>query len=71
MSREVAREIMDMALRQGAEQDATLARIRESCSDEDFVFYRRVIGKCMGAVILEVINPLVERYPDLKPPALD
>jgi hypothetical protein len=30
-----------------------------------------MIGQSMGCMLLDVINPLVERYADLKPPQLE
>ncbi len=29
-----------------------------------------MIGKSMGAMLFEVINPIVAKYPELKPPEL-
>jgi hypothetical protein len=33
--------------------------------------YRRMIGRSMGSILLNVINPMVELYPDLKPSQLE
>jgi hypothetical protein len=30
-----------------------------------------MIGQSMGCMLLDVINPIVEMYPDLKPAQLD
>jgi hypothetical protein len=53
-----------------AEQDLVLSEIKPSCSDDEFKQYREMIGKSMGAMLLDVINPIVQKYPDLKPPQL-
>lgn len=53
-------------MRHGAEQNAALAKIRALCSQEDFESYRQAIGKTMAALLLELINPIVAKYPDLK-----
>jgi hypothetical protein len=69
MSRDAARVILDTVLRHGAEQDAVLSEIQERCTVEDFNGYKQMIGHSMGA-ILDVINSIVARYPDLKPPQM-
>ncbi len=32
---------------------------------------KQMVGKSMGAMLLDVINPIVAKYPDLKPPQLE
>jgi hypothetical protein len=39
--------------------------------DDEFRRYRRMIGQSMGSILLDVINPIVELYPDLKPSQLE
>jgi hypothetical protein len=34
-------------------------------------WFRRMIGKSMGAMLLDAINPIVANYPELKPPELE
>jgi hypothetical protein len=41
------------------------------CAVDEFQKYKQMIGQSMGCMLLDVINPLVERYPDLKPPQLE
>jgi len=67
MSRDAAKTVSELILRQSAEQDAVLAEIREKCSKDEYDQYKQMIGRSMGAMLLEVINPLVERYPELTP----
>jgi hypothetical protein len=71
MSREAAKKIIDLMIRHGAEQNAVLAEIQSICTDDEFCRYRQLIGQSMGCMLLEVINPIVEMYPDLKPTRLD
>ena len=71
MSREAAKKIVDLMTRHGAEQNAVLAEIQSICTDDEFHNYRRMIGQSMGCMLLEVINPIVEVYPDLKLARLD
>jgi hypothetical protein len=71
MSREAAKTIIDLMIRHGAEQNAVLAEIQSICTDDEFHDYRRMVGQSMGCMLLDVINPIVEMYPDLKPARLD
>jgi hypothetical protein len=71
MSREAAAEVLRVILEHGREQDAVLERIRSECGDDEFNWFRRMIGYSMGAMLLDVINPIVAKYPELKPPGLD
>jgi hypothetical protein len=67
MSKAAAKELLDVALRSAAEQDAVLDKIVGLCSPDEFSEYKRMIGRSMGALLLDVINPIVAKYPDLKP----
>ena len=71
MSREAAKKIVDMMTRHGAEQNAVLAEVQSICTEDEFCKYRQMIGQAMGCMLLDVINPIVEMYPDLKPARLD
>ena len=68
---EAAKKIVDLMIKHGAEQNALLAEIRPICSDDEFQKYKRMIGQSMGSLLLDVINPIVELYPDLKPSQLE
>jgi hypothetical protein len=71
MSCERARKIIDLMVKHGAEQNAILAEVRSVCADDEFQEYKRMIGRSMGCMLLEVTNPIVELYPDLKPSELE
>lgn len=61
---------MEVVIKNAGEQDAALARIQPMCSADEFSEYRLMIGKSMGAMLFEVINPIVAKYPELKPPQM-
>lgn len=71
MSRQAAKLLLDVILRHGAEQDAVLADIEKLCTKDEFDRYKRMIGKSMGTMLLDVINPIVGKYPELKPSEMD
>jgi hypothetical protein len=70
MSRDAAKIIMEIVIRNAAEQDAVLTEIQPLCTEDEFNEYRRMIGKSMGAMLFEIINPIVAKYPELKPAQL-
>jgi hypothetical protein len=71
MSRQAAKAIVDLMVRQGAQQNALLAEIRSSCTEDEFQRFKSMIGRSMASMLLDVINPIVEMHPDLRPPKLD
>lgn len=70
MSRDAAKIILDVVIKNAAEQDAALARIQPLCSQEEFNEYRRMIGRSMGEMVTEVMHPIIAKYPELRPPQL-
>jgi hypothetical protein len=71
MSHEAVKKIVDLMVKHGAEQNAILAEVQSICADDEFHTYKRMIGHSMGCMLLDVINPIVELYPDLKPSQLE
>jgi hypothetical protein len=70
MSRDAAKIIMELVTRNAAEQDAVLIEIQSLCTEDEFNEYRLMIGKSMGAMLFEIINPIIAKYPELRPPEL-
>jgi len=62
---------MNVMIRHGAEQNQLLRDIQPMCSKEEFELYKKMIGKSMGSILLDVINPIDQAYPDLKPTQLE
>ncbi len=70
MSRDAAKIIMDVAIKNAAEQDAVLTQVLSLCTEDELGEYRRMIGRSMAAMLFEIINPNVAKYPELKPSQL-
>lgn len=70
MSQAAAKILLEIALKHCAEQDAALARIEVMCSPQEFETYKLMVGGTMGAMLLELVNPIIAQFPDLKPPEL-
>jgi trehalose-6-phosphatase len=70
MSRDAAKIVMQLVTRNAAEQDAVLTEIQSLCTEDEFNEYRLMIGKSIGAMLFEIINPIIAKYPELKPSEL-
>ncbi len=70
-SKKVAAEISQLVLDYGAKLDASVALVKAQCSAEEFAAYRKAVGMVMGEVLFEIMNPLYEQHPDLKPAELN
>ena len=70
MSQEAAKIILDTVIRHLAEQDAALIKIQTLCTAEEFNEYRRMIGKSMGEMVSEILNPIVAKYSEPRPAEL-
>ena len=47
--------------------DDSVRRVMETCPEEEFKTYRRVIGAIMADIYLNVMQPIHQKYPDLEP----
>ena len=70
MSRDAAKIVMELVTRNAAEQDAVLTEIQSLYTEDEFNEYRLMIGKSIGAMLFEIINPIIAKYPELKPSEL-
>ena len=67
---DTARRISELMLDMGARLDASVTLVRSTCDDTEFIRYRTAIGGLMGAMLLEIMNPLYAAHPHLKPDGL-
>ncbi len=66
----IAKQTSDLMLEFGGRLDASVALVKESCNEEELNGYRRAVGAIMAEMLLQVMNPLYRRHPDLKPAGL-
>lgn len=71
MDKQVASSIIDLMVEFGDRLNSSVIEVKCSSSEEEFNNYKNAVGKIMGYMLLDVINPIVEEYPDLKPEGLD
>lgn len=70
MNREIAEEISKLMLYCGSEIDKSVVLVKNTCDSEEFEIYRKAIGKIMGTMLVDIMNPIYKQYPDIKPPQL-
>ena len=70
-SPEVAERVNALMLEIGAKLNASIADVGSSCPEEEFANYRHVVGTIMGAMLLEIMNPIYAAHPGLKPSQLE
>lgn len=67
----VARQISELMLDIGSRLDRSVELIRQNATSDEFMIYRRAVGAVMAEILLEVLNPLYDQHPSIKPPELD
>lgn len=70
MKEKIAKQIVELLVRQGSELNDLLISIREDCDVEEFNRCRRATGSIMAEMLDSFLNPIFEQYPDLKPKEL-
>jgi hypothetical protein len=67
----IAKEISDLMIEFSGRLDGSIATVRDQCSPEEFAAYRCAVGRIMGEMLLEVLNPLYAEHPLLKPAEME
>jgi len=70
MKKETAAAVSKLMLEYGAKLNDSVRVVMETCSKEEFHTYRRAVGKVMGTMLTEIMNPIYREHPDLKPQKL-
>jgi hypothetical protein len=67
----VARQISELMIGISGQLDRSIVKVKTQCSAEEFEAYKHAVGRILGDVLLEVLNPLYAEHPSLKPPQMD
>lgn len=67
IAKDVSRVMLDIFRR----VDESLAAVREQCPADEVKAYQTATGRVAGAIVMDVLEPLYVRHPDLKPPKWD
>jgi hypothetical protein len=63
----VAEQISALMLEISGRLDSSVALVNKTSTAEEAAVYRRAVGKILGEILLEVLNPLYAKHPSLKP----
>jgi hypothetical protein len=64
---ETAKQISDLLLATFYKLDASCDEVQKSCSPDEAVAYKRAVGSVACAIVMDVLEPLYARHPELKP----
>jgi hypothetical protein len=67
----IAKYVSELMLDIHNRLDESVARVNETCSPEEDAIYRRAVGRILGRILLEVLNPLYAAHPSLKPEGME
>lgn len=67
MTKDGARVMLTAALDATRLLDSALADVQGTESDDEFHHLRRAVGQVLGEILFEILNPIIEEYPDLTP----
>jgi len=68
---ETAKQVRDVMLEVNHKLEESLKAVEVSCSSEEFAQYKKAIGKVVARLLFDVLEPLYEKNPTLKPPNWD
>ncbi|GGZ96692.1 hypothetical protein GCM10008090_01160 [Arenicella chitinivorans] len=71
MDRELAEETSLLAMRISSTLDKQLKKIMDNSSKEDFEQMRKGVGFVMGYLYTDIMEPLWNQHPDLRPKEMD
>jgi len=67
----LAKEISDLMHDIFQRLDESVASVSQICSPEEADEYSKAVGRIVCPIVMEVMEPLYERHPALKPPNWD
>ena len=68
---ETAKYIRELMLEIDRQLEDSMRMVERTCSREEYAAYKKAIGKVVNRIVFDVIEPLYEKHPTLKPPGWD
>jgi hypothetical protein len=68
---EIAAEVKQLVLEAHNRMEQSMKLVEQKCPTEEFAKYKRAVGKVVSAMLFEIIEPLYEQNPKLKPEGWD
>lgn len=63
----IAKRMLNLMDAISIQVNESIREIQEQCTEEEFRAYRRGAGRVMGYAYTDVMVPIFEEHPDLKP----
>jgi hypothetical protein len=70
-NRVIAKQVSDLMSDVCGRLDESVAWVKDGCSHQEFLAYRKIMGTVIGEITLELLRPLYLRHPEIKPPGFD
>ena len=64
---DIAKQISDLMMDIFIRVDESVRMVREACGSDEAALYRKATAGVVGAVVMDVLTPLYEKHPSLKP----
>ena len=71
VNRVTANAISDLMVEFAARLDKSVLEVQLASPAEEFSRYRAAVARIMGEMLLEIMNPIYDEHPDLRPKELD
>ena len=66
----IARKVEKTMRKCSAALNESIRLVMDTCPEAEFKAYRKTLGQIMGAIYLDVMQPIHRRFPDLEPQEL-
>jgi hypothetical protein len=66
-NREIAQQISELMLDIFRRVDESVTMVKSTCQIEEAAAYSKAVGRIAGAIVMDVLEPLYEENPALKP----
>jgi hypothetical protein len=63
----LASKVSSLMLETSAKVNDSILTVKETCTSQEFDAYRAGCAKVLGYILIEILNPLYQAHPDLKP----
>ena len=70
VKKETACQVSALLLEFSGKLDNSVALVASDGKADETAYYKRIVGKIMGEMFVEVRRPLYSEHPELKPPEL-
>ena len=66
----VAKQVSDLMVELSQKINDSIILVQEKCTEEEFTTYRRVAARVLGEIYLDIMTPVYQLHPSLKPAGL-